>query len=477
MKNIYDYPFIIIGAGASGFAAAIKAEQLGINTLMVSGGKVPIGGTCINVGCIPSKRLLETANWYWEAKQGRYESVTTSSESDFITAVHAKDTLVSGLHQKGYLDVIKQLEHVTVLYEDAQFIDAHTIQVGDKKITGEKFVISTGSSTYIPAIEGIKNIDYWTNIEALSPKTQPKSMIIIGGGPLGLEFAQMYHRFGTTVTVIQKAKRVADKEEPELAELLQQSLEDEGISIHTSAISKSIKKTQSGIELTVEVHGKEEKFLAERLLIATGVQANTDALQLDTAGVTLTKHGGIATNIHLQTSVEHIYAAGDVVDTIDGKPNVKLETTAGKEGFIAGSNALEKAGKELDLSAIPHAIFTSPTLASVGMTDAELQGVKGLQCSCRTVSLDVVPKAHVIEKTNGLIKLVINTNTEQVLGIHMVGIYAAEIISVAQLIVKQKMTLTDIIESTFIFPTVAEGLKWAAQSFKKDISKMSCCTE
>lgn len=474
----FDYQFIIIGSGAAGFAAAIKADALKIKTLMVSGGKVPLGGTCINVGCMPSKRLLTVAEAYWNAGHNKFDGVESKIKSfDFEKAVASKNALISKLQGKAYAGTLKFLVYVTLKEGDAKFIDEHTIEVNGEKITGEKFLISTGSSTFIPPIPGLADTPYLTNIEALSLKKLPKSMIILGGGPLGLEFAQIYNRFGTKVTVLQSADKIADREEPELAGFLREKLEAEGVAIYTSAKTKGVKQENGLIKVAVEVNGKEINVKAEKILVATGVRANTQSLNLDGVGIRVGEKGGVATNEFLQTDFPHIFAAGDVIDQSDGEINPKLETVAGREGFVAASNLLENKGLKMDFRSTPHAIFTDPPLASVGLTDAQIIKQTGLACSCRTLNLNLVPKAHILEAADGLIKMAIDSKTEEVVGIHMAGARADEIISMAGFIIKNRMKLDDIIENTFIFPTMAESIKWVAQSFRKDVSKLSCCTE
>lgn len=490
----FDYQFIIVGGGAAGFAAAIKADSLKIKTLMISGGKVPLGGTCINVGCMPSKRLLTVAEAYWNAKHSKFDGVESKIENlDFKKVVESKDALISKLQSKAYAGTLKFLVHVTLKEGDAKFIDEHTIEITrstssgqvSEKITGEKFLISTGSSTFVPPIPGLADTPYLTNIEALSLKKLPESMIILGGGPLGLEFSQIYNRFGTKVTVLQSADRIADREEPELAEFLHKKLEDEGITIYTSAKTKNVGRHNSLVEVQADVKGpstplgtnKKTIIKAEKLLVATGVRANTESLNLQRVGVRVGERGGIITNDYLQSDLPHIFAAGDVVDQSGEEVNPKLETVAGREGFIAASNLLENKGLKMDFRSTPHAIFTDPPLASIGLTDAQIVKQSGLICSCRTLNLDLVPKAHILEAADGLIKMAIDSKTEEVVGIHMAGAKADEIISVASFIIKNRMKLNDIIENTFIFPTMAESIKWVAQSFGKDVSKLSCCTE
>jgi mercuric reductase len=473
-----NYDLIIIGGGAAGFAAAIKADGLKKKTLMISGGNVALGGTCINVGCMPSKQLLSVAESYWNAKTNTYAGLNTAGgEIDFAKVIEAKDALIEELQGKQYAGTLKFLVYVTLKEGDASFIDERTVQVDGETFTGDKIIITTGSSTFIPPIEGIENIPYLTNIEALSLKELPASMLIVGGGPLGLEFAQMFNRFGTKVTVVQSVERLVNREEPEISAFIERALKEEGIRIYTSAKARRFENGEGGIRTTIEVDGKDIVVQSERVLLAAGVRANTESLDLGKAGVSIGDGGGIITNDMLQSSVPHIYAAGDVVDESGHVVHPKLETVAGREGFIAASNALEQKGMRIKFTSVPHAVFTDPPIASVGMTEAQIEMVDDVACACRTLTLELVPKAHIVQSTGGLIKMATDGNTGVIMGIHMAGARADEIISMASLIVKQKMTVDDIIENTFIFPTMAESIKWVAQSFRKDVSKLSCCTE
>jgi len=263
------YDFIILGAGAAGFSAAIKAEQLGVKTLMISGGEVRLGGTCINVGCMPSKRLLAAGEVYWNADNQKFPGVDTQAGSlDFAKVIESKDLLIDTLQQKTYADVLKGLEHVDLKEGDVKFIDDHTVEVAGEQIAGEKFLISSGSSTFVPPLEGLDKVSYLTNIEALSLKEKPASMVILGGGPLGLEFAQMYSRFGTKITILEFGPQVAGREEPELASFLKKKLEEEGVTIYTNAKTKSVQQSGSAVQIKAEVNGGEIVVGAEMILVA-----------------------------------------------------------------------------------------------------------------------------------------------------------------------------------------------------------------
>lgn len=343
------------------------------------------------------------------------------------------------------------------------------IQVSGETYKATKIIISTGSSTFIPSIEGVDKVDYLTNIEALRLKKLPESMIILGGGPLGVEFAQMFSRFGTKVCLLQRSERIVPREEPELSSLLQRYLQDEGIEIWTRVGIKSVGQEGKEIIVKTEVEGKEKKFKGERLLVATGRRPNTSNLGLEKSGVKLSKKGELIVNEEMQAS-ENVWAAGDVT----GEP--MLETVAAREGMIAANNAISEEKIIMDYRVVPHAVFTDPQLAGVGLTDKQTIE-KRINCRCNTVPMELVPKAKAIKDTRGAIKVVIDNKTQEIRGIHILAPQAADLIHEGVMIVKNRMTVDDVIDTLHIFPTLSEAIKIGAQSFRRDITKMSCCVE
>lgn len=463
------YDLIILGGGAGAFAAAIKANEIEAKTALVNAG-LPLGGTCVNVGCVPSKTLLKIGEIAYYNNHG-LDAISGKLEVNFEKAVEHELSLVDKMRHDKYTEVLSNLASVTHYEGQAKFVSKNEITVGDKKLIGEKFVIATGSTALPTPLDGIDKVDYITHIDALKLKKQPKSMVIIGAGPLGLEFGQMYHHFGTKVTILQKDQFVMPRTEPELSEGLQKYLEDEGITILVNASSKSVRKENGEIIVSFEIDGKPQEAIGEVLMFAAGKTPNTKDLDLKNAGVETNDRQAIKVNDEMQTTAEHIWAAGDVID----KP-LRLETTAGKEGSIAAENALKNTNRTMDYSAVPYAVFTTPNLAGVGKTDEEAVG-GGLKCTCNTFPFEYVPKAAIVNDKRGLVKIVANNNSHQIYGIHILGPEAADLIHEATMIVKNKMTLEDVIDTVHVFPTLSESIKLAAQSFFKDITKLSCCVE
>lgn len=463
------YDLIIIGGGAGAFAAAIKANELKAKTLMVNKG-LPLGGTCVNVGCIPSKNLLRAGEVLYYSQHHNFGGIKLRvDEFDFGKTIQEELGVVAAMRKEKYENVLKNLTNVTFVEGRTRFVSPSEIEVEGKRYQGKKFVIATGSTANIPPIEGIRGVGYLTHIEALANKKQPQSILIIGAGPLGLEFAQMFHHFGTEVTVLQRGNTILPRVEPEIAEALQKYLVEEGIVIYTEAETISVRK--EGVEKAVraKVRGVEQEFKAEEILLAAGKTANTKDLNLQAAGVEIDDRQAIKVNEYQKTSQNHIFAVGDVTNQ-----KLRLETTAGREGTLAAKNALTGSKDGINYWQVPYAVFTYPAVAGIGMTDAEVIESGG-RCTCGTLDFSKVPKAHVIGDTRGVIKMVVNNENRKVLGIHLVAPEAADIINQGIYILKAELTIDDLIESLPVFPTLSEAIKIAALSLTTDINKLSCC--
>lgn len=464
-----EYDLIIIGGGAGAFAAAIKANELKAQTLMINHG-LPLGGTCVNVGCVPSKNLLKAGEILYYSKHHNFGGLKLRTEEfDFGRTIQEELDLVAAMRKEKYENVLKNLENVTFEDARAKFVSPNKIEVAGRTYQAKKFIIATGSTTNVPPIEGIRETGYLTHIEALANKNQPKSLIIIGAGPLGLEFAQMFHHFGTKVTVLQKGNTILPRVEPEIVSALEKYLTDEGIDIYKEAEIISAHQENSEKVVKAKVNGVEQEFRAEEILLAAGKTANTKDLNLQAAGVEIDERYAIKVNEFQKTSQDHIFAVGDVTSQ-----KLRLETTAGKEGTLAAKNVLTGSQEGINYWQVPYAVFTYPQVAGIGMTDAEVLESGG-KCTCGTVDFSKVPKAGAIKDTRGVIKMVINAENRKILGIHIVAPEAADIINQGIYILKGEMTVDDIIDSLPVFPTLSESIKIAALSLTTDINKLSCC--
>lgn len=463
------FDLIIIGGGAGAFAAAIKANELKAKTALINSG-LPLGGTCVNVGCVPSKALLWAGEIMHNAEHHGVPGIELERKQfNFKTVVKDELALVEKLRTEKYERVLKNLEHVTFMEDKAKFTSSETVEVNGEELSAEKFIIATGSTATAPPIEGIKETGYITHIEALKLDKQPRELIVIGAGAVGLEFAQMYARFGTKVTLLQRGPVIFPPGEKELTDHLAKLLTKEGVSVMTNAeVSKAAKEDDKKV-VHYTVNGNAHSVVADEILLATGKTPNTDKLGLDKAGVTVNDRKAVQVSSTFKTSQVNISAVGDVTDL-----SLRLETTAGREGSLAAENVLSGARKSIEYNTVPYTVFTDPQYASVGFTEDQQMKELGT-CACRTVSFADIPKAILTHRTEGMIKMSIHPETKVIMGVHILAPHAGDLIAQAMVLIQNKNTIDDVTNSMPVFPTLSEAIKIVAMSFTKDISKLSCC--
>lgn len=469
MEEKFD--LIILGGGASAFAGAIEANRLGVKTLMINAG-LPLGGTCVNVGCVPSKALLSAAevlnlaskNYLFSAKQKK------DLNALFRRAVKRKDLIVSQARKEKYESVLASLSNVRFQEGFAEFVSKNEVRVKDKVFYGKNFLIATGSRAFVPEIEGLKEAGFLTHIEALSLKRLPKSILILGAGPQGIEFAKLFASFSVKVYLVELSDRILPYGERELTSRLSELLEKEGVKILNSAMLYKVEKKKGGKVAFVRLkNGKSVKIKVDEILLSASRKANTEKLNLKNAGVKTDKKGLVVVNKYLKSSQDNIYACGDVA----ALPK-RLETTAGHEGTLAVRNLLLREKNFIDYNLVPFVIFSDPQYAGVGFSEEEYVR-KYKVCACRTFSFSKLPKAQILGREEGLIKMTIDPKTERVVGVHILSKDASELIGQAVFLIKNKNTLDDIINQVGVFPALSEAYKYVALSFKNDISKLSCC--
>jgi mercuric reductase len=463
------FDLVILGSGSAAFAAALKAADHGAKTAMIE--RSILGGTCVNVGCVPSKNLLRAGELRYYDSHREFPGISPGRTTlEFNKIIEQKNQIVRRLRKEKYSDVLRSLPSAKLFRGDARFVSKTRVKVNGINVDGKKFIVATGSSPRIPVIPGIENVSFLTNAEALSLRDKPGSMVVLGGRALGLEFAQMYSHMGTEVTLLQRSDRIIPEEEPEISQTLRQYLEEEGIEIKTGVQIKRVYQTQGEKVVVATTNGRKFEARGDELLLATGREPNTDRLGLETVPVRLRKDGAVEVDREMHTTARHVWAAGDVI----GEP--MLETIAAKEGATAAENALLGTHRKIDFLPVPRAIFTSPQVASVGLTENEAHE-RGYNCACRTIPMSKVPKAVIIRDMRGLAKMVADASTGRILGFHILAENAADIIHEAVLAVKHELTIDDIIDTVHVFPTMSESIKLAATSFRKDIDELSCCAE
>lgn len=461
-----EYDLAIIGSGAAGFGAAIKARDQGARVIMIERGT--IGGTCVNIGCVPSKTLLQAAETYHTAGHHPFQGVETHAGGvDLAQAVAQKNDLVSYLRQAKYSNLIGEYDWELV-QGDAHFTGADTLTVGDRTIRASTFLVATGARPTVPPIPGLEAASYQTSTEALDLTHVPRSLVVIGAGYIALELGQLFRHLGSEVTILQRGKQLLPDYEPELAEAVTTMLERTGIRVLTGTHVQRVERDAQGQRLHVEANGAPEALEAEHILVAAGRSPNVETLNLSAAGVEIDRRGAIIVDTQMQTTNPRIYAAGDVTLC------PQYVYVAAYQGGLVIDNALNGANRPCDLTALPGVIFTDPQIATVGLTAHQAQAL-GHEVKTAILPIDAVPRAQVNYQDIGVFKLVADATTNRVLGAHIVADNAGDVIYAATLAVRHGLTVADLVEGFAPYLTMAEGLKLGALAFDRDVSKLSCC--
>lgn len=464
--NGKGFDLVVIGAGSAGFSAAITAVEQGANVALI--GQGTIGGTCVNVGCVPSKALIRAMESVHQAGAAeRFDGIRASgSVMDWAALVAQKDALVSGLRQAKYADLLPVYNNIAYTQGAARLADSG-VAVNGSLVRAPKVIIATGTRPGVPAIPGIENVDYLTSTTALDLKDLPKSLIVVGAGFVGVELAQVFSRAGVKVTIVCRS-HLLPAAEPEISAALSVYFEQEGITVVGGVAYERCRKADAGIDLTIRKGDRHEVLVAEKLLVATGRSPNVEQLGLAEAGVRQSKGGAIEIDDRMRTTRARTYAAGDVT----GRDQFVYMAAYGAK--LAAKNALNSDSIVYDNSAMPEVVFTDPQVASVGLTEAAARAA-GYQVATSVLTLDNVPRALAARDTRGLIKLVADGKSRKLLGAHILAPEGADSIQTAALAIKFGMTVEDLGATIFPYLTTVEGLKLAAQTFNKDVKMLSCC--
>ncbi len=465
-RNGGAYDLVVIGAGSAGFSAAITAADQGAQVALIGSGT--IGGTCVNVGCVPSKTLIRAAETLHNARvAARFAGITAEAElTDWRGTIRQKDALVSQLRQAKYVDLLPAYNGIAYRDGPARLFDGG-VEADGAHIPAGRIIIATGARPAVPAIPGIEAVPYLTSTTALDLDELPRSLLVIGGGYIGAELAQMFARAGVQVTLVCRS-RLLPEAEPEIGAALTGYFEDEGITVVSGIAYRAIRKTEGGVSLTVTRNGQEIAIDADQVLISTGRAPNTEGLGLAEHGIAISPKGGIAVDDRMRTTTAGIYAAGDVI----GRDQFVYMAAYGAK--LAAKNALNGDSLRYDNSAMPAIVFTDPQVASVGLTETAARAA-GHAVRVSMIGLDQVPRALAARDTRGLIKLVADAGSGRLLGAHILAPEGADSIQTATLAIRQGLSVDDLADTIFPYLTTVEGLKLAALAFDKDVAKLSCC--
>ena len=454
-----EFDLVVIGAGPGGYTAAIKATQLGMKTAIVEKGK-NLGGTCLNVGCIPSKALLSSSELFHEAQHG-FKSHGIKAEGvtmDVAAMMKRKDGVVRKMARGiDYLMNKNGIEHVS---GSGRIVNAGEVEVTGGKavrtLKTKRILIATGSS-----VSGLPFLEFdgetvLSSDHAIALGQAPESMIVIGGGAIGLELGSVWARLGTKVTVVEFLPRIAAIFDEDITQALQKLLQKQGLKFHLGTGVESAEKTKTGIKLTAAKGDKSLELEAEKVLVAVGRKPNTDGLGATEAGVELDERGRIRTDAEWQTNVPGIYAIGDVI------AGPMLAHKAEQEAVAAVERMAGKAGR-VNYDTIPWVIYTAPEVAAVGLTEAEAKE-KGHEVSVGAFPFQANGRAVAGAHADGLAKVIVDKETDRVLGVQILSTNASELIAEAVLLMEFDGSAEDLARTIHAHPTMSEGLREAAHA-------------
>lgn len=460
------YDLAIIGSGSAGVAAAIRAAESGKRVAIIEAGT--LGGTCVNVGCVPSKTLIRAAEARHRARNNPFAGIPTSAgKVDLAAAIEQKDALVSELRQAKYADVLAAYPGVTIIAGRARFAPSGELWVDKDVLRASSVLVATGSSPAIPPIDGLADTPYVTSETVMELLELPEHLAIIGAGYIALELGQAFRRLGSRVTVLARS-RLLSSEDPDVGEALTGYLRDEGIDVRLGTTASHVGHERGRFQLRLKGPRREATLDADQLLVAVGRRPNTAGLGLEEAGIELGEGGEIRVDEHLRTTRSGVFAAGDVT----GDP--AFVYVAAYAGNLAADTAVNGATRRYDTEIVPAVTFTDPAVASVGRTEHEARA-EGIDVIVSKLPMSYVPRAIAARDTRGFIKLVADRETRLLVGAQILAPEAGELIQQAVFAMKFGIRTDELAGLFYPYLTAAEGFKLACQTFEKDVAKLSCC--
>jgi mercuric reductase len=461
------FEIAIVGTGGAAMAAAITATERGAKVTLIERGV--LGGTCVNVGCVPSKIMIRAAHFADARRRSPFDS-GISAEQPRVNRerlLAQQQARVGELRAAKYEAIIANNRHMTLMRGEARFLDTRTLSVRaddgtERTVTFDRALIATGARAAIPPIPGLGATPHWTSTEAITSETIPPRLLVLGSSIVAMELAQAYSRLGSRVTVVARGA-VLSREDPAIGDAVRRVFADDGIEILLLTRTFSVAYAQD--EFVLETSAG--TLRGNALLVAAGRAPNVESLNLEGIGVRTGKGGAVVVNEHLQTSVPHVYAAGDCTD------QPQFVYVAAASGSVAAQH-MTGGGAALDLSVVPAVVFTDPQIATVGLSEAQAR-LQGIVTVSRVLALDAIPRALVNFDTRGFVKMVADAGTGRLLGVQMVAGEAGEAIQAAALAIRNRMTVGELAAQLFPYLCMVEGLKLCAQAFTRDVGKLSCC--
>lgn len=413
-KRIEQYDVIVIGSGSG---ASIVEAYLYQGAKVAQVDRGPLGGTCLNVGCIPSKMLIFVADRAMEIQESKKLGIDAQVKSIDFRAIMQRMRSTVDETRSHIREAIQQTEALDFYEEEGRFVSDYTLQVGTKRIRGQKIFIACGARPFIPPIKGIDEVEYLTNESVFQLRQRPESLLIVGGGYIGAEFAHFFAAMGSRVILVGRNTRLVPDEEPEISELLKEKMARR-MDVRTNAEVVEVKKKEKGYLVTAEEgdSNHREKFVAEKIMIAAGRKSNADLLKIEDGGIETDEQGYVKVNDYLETNKENIWAFGDA----NGK--FMFTHVANKEVAVAWHNSIHEHKIKMDYGAVPHAVYSHPQIASVGLTEGRAR--KEFDIMVGKAKYSDVAKGEAMMETKGFAKAIVEKGSQKLLGFHIIGPYA-----------------------------------------------------
>ncbi|MFC2005392.1 dihydrolipoyl dehydrogenase [Chloroflexota bacterium] len=454
MKN---YDVIVIGSGAGAIISDESAAQ-GLKTALIDKGPL-VGGTCLNWGCIPSKMLIYTADRIVEIEEAKKLGIEAEIKSIDFHSIMERMRKSRQEDQVHIREGLKQSKNLDFYEGEGYFVGDYLLEVNGEKLKGEKIFIASGSRPFIPPIKGSDNIDYLTNESVLELKEKPDSLIIIGGGYIAVEFGHFFAAMGTKVTILEMADRMVLSEEPEISELLKNELSKRMV-VHTNALVEEVKQSGHGVVVFAKDtnSGKRREFNAQRIMMAVGRRSNADILKVENTGLEIDKKGFIKVSEYLETNRKGIFAIGDA----NGQQ--MFRHMANREAEIVAQNSFYGTDIKVDYSAVPHAVYSHPQVASVGMTEAQAR--EGYDVLIGRMKYFDIAKGEAMMEKEGFAKAIVEKGSNRILGFHIIGPYAPELIQEVVNAITSGGGMEELEQGIHIHPALSELVQYTLNSLE-----------
>ncbi len=455
---VKKYDLIVIGGGAAGITASRGPATQGQQVAMIE--KSFMGGTCTNVGCMPTKALLASAHFFHLAKKAGTYGVSVSGADAKWQPIHQRMEQFVNTLRSGSEKYPQHFETMTLYRGEASFTSPKSILVNDEEITADRIVIAAGARSSIPPIPGLDTVDYLTSTSALALTDIPEHLAIVGGGVLSVEFAQIFSRLGSKVTIIEQNNRILGAFDPDIASEFSQLLEEEGIQILTGHGVQLVQAQNPGVEITLKNDDGTRHQSASAIMIATGRRPNSDQLNLSAAGVNTDQRGYITTNHAFLTSAENIWAIGDIIGGAMFTHKARHDGML-MSAFLTSGAAIDNRGR-----IVPSAVFTDPEIAIVGENETSAKD-KNLQFTTEKLPYARIGRAGASSRTNGYIKILVENESERIIGAQILGENAGELIQTVTMAMRLGGTIFDLQDTLPVHPTYSEGLYSTAMLFRR----------